>query len=274
MKFIHLLLAHPSPPDNLLKNIEKIFYKFLWNGGPDRIKRSIIVKNFKAGGFRMMNLAKFIKALKISWFLRVIQNSENIEWYSLSKIDFNKFFSCGPGYSVELSKNLHNPFWKDCLNSWSKCCNVCKVDSVNHILCSPIWFNNNLNRGQNLYINNWFKKGIKQVSDLLDIEGNMYQFDALKETYGINGTFFDYQSLIRKIPNNWKNTIINNRHVCIHTKYNVTCNIYVKYLLKDKQGCRTFYDKLIQVDQIIRQEKWMNEVGYINDQEWNTIIQL
>ena len=48
-KFIHLLLALPNAPDNLLKNIEKIFYNFLWNGGPDRIKRSIIVKNFKAG---------------------------------------------------------------------------------------------------------------------------------------------------------------------------------------------------------------------------------
>ena len=32
----------------------------------------------------------------------------------------------------------------------------------------------------------------------------MYQFDALKETYGINSTCLDYQSLIRKIPNNWK----------------------------------------------------------------------
>ena len=53
---------------------------------------------------------RIIKALKISWFRRVIQNSKNIEWYSLSKIDFTKFFSCGPGYSVELSKNLHKRF--------------------------------------------------------------------------------------------------------------------------------------------------------------------
>ena len=83
----------------------------------------------------------------------------------------------------------------------------------------------------------------------------MYQFDALKETYGINGTFLDYQLLICKIPNNWKNIIVNNRQVCIQTKYNVTCNIYVKYLLKDKRGCRTFYDQLIQVDQIIRQDE-------------------
>ena len=36
-----------------------------------------------------------------------------------------------------------------------------------------------------------------------------------------------------------------------------------------KKGCRRFYDQLIQVDQITRHEKWINEMGYINDQEWN-----
>ena len=83
----------------------------------------------------------------------------------------------------------------------------------------------------------------------------MYQFDVLKETYGINGTYLDYQSLIRKIPNDVKKIIINNRQICIQTKYNVTYNIYVKYLPEDKRGCRTFYGHLIHVDQIIRQEK-------------------
>ena len=39
------------------------------------------------------------------------------------------------------------------------------------------------------YINDWFKRGIKQVSDSLDIGSNMYQFDVFKETYGTNGIF-------------------------------------------------------------------------------------
>ena len=152
----------------------------------------------------MVNISEFINALKISWFRRVIQSSENVEWYSLSKVDFHKLLSCGSGYSIDLSKNLSNPFWKDCLNSWAKFCKVCKVESIKQNLCSPLRFNNNLIRGQNSYINNWFKKGIKQISDLLDINGNFYQFDVLKEMYGINGTFLDYQSLIHKIPNYWK----------------------------------------------------------------------
>ena len=40
-------------------------------------------------------------------------------------------------------------------------------------------------------------------------------------------------------------------------------------VLKETYGKMALYDQLIQVDQIIRQEKWMNEAGYINDQEWN-----
>ena len=43
----------------------------------------------------MINLPEFIKALKISWFRRVIQNSENIEWYSLSKLILINYIAAG-----------------------------------------------------------------------------------------------------------------------------------------------------------------------------------
>ena len=71
----------------------------------------------------------------------------------------------------------------------------------------------------------------------------IYHIDVVKETYVINGTFLDYQSFILKIPNYWKHDK-NNRLVCIQTKYNVTWNFYMQYLLKEKRGCRTFYDLL------------------------------
>ena len=65
-KFTHLFLALPDPPQELIKKLEKVFYRFLWNAGPDRIKRSIIIKNIKAGGLRMINVDYLIKAMKIS----------------------------------------------------------------------------------------------------------------------------------------------------------------------------------------------------------------
>ena len=59
-KFIHLFLALPNPPGDLVKKLEKMFFKFLWNSGPDRIKRSIIIKDLTVGGLRMVNINMFI----------------------------------------------------------------------------------------------------------------------------------------------------------------------------------------------------------------------
>ena len=55
-KFTHLFLALLNPPEELLKKLDKIFYKFLWNSGQDRIKPTTIIKGIKAGGLRMITL--------------------------------------------------------------------------------------------------------------------------------------------------------------------------------------------------------------------------
>ena len=71
-------------------------------------RRHVISPNIShaAGGLRMVNISEFINA-------HIFQSSENVEWYSLSKVDFHKLLSCGSGYSIDLSKNLCNPFLKD-----------------------------------------------------------------------------------------------------------------------------------------------------------------
>ena len=89
-KFTPLFLALPNPPGELIKQIERLFSKFLWNNGPDRIKRSTIIKNVKEGGLRMINISFFIKWLKISWLRRIVHNSEHAAWYTLSNI--NQFY--------------------------------------------------------------------------------------------------------------------------------------------------------------------------------------
>ena len=73
-KFTHLFISLPNPPDELLKRLDKIFYKFLWNSGPDRISRNIMIRNEREGGLRMIQIRTFIKALKVTWFRRLLIN--------------------------------------------------------------------------------------------------------------------------------------------------------------------------------------------------------
>ena len=54
---------------------------------------------------------------------------------------------------------------------------------------------------------NYFEKGIKKVIDILDANGDIYNFEQLKETYSLKGTFLDYQELISKLPRTWLEAI-------------------------------------------------------------------
>ena len=170
-KFVHLSLSLPDPPKELVKELEKCFYGFLWNGGPVRISRRVIIKNMSCGGLRMVQLPAFIKTLKIFWIRRIIKQHENNEWFDLSTVNFSKLLSMGTQYAERLTETLINPFWKDLMKHWSDFGKVVRIENIKQILDSPLWLNGNIGSGK-LYIKDWYEKGIKSVYDLIDANGN------------------------------------------------------------------------------------------------------
>lgn len=97
---------------------------------------------------------------------RIVKHSDSISWYTLSKINILNLFSLGPGYVNEITKDIDNPFWKDILKNWHDFCNLVEIETVQNVLDSPVWYNKNLINGYNFCIWDWFKRGIRQVSDL------------------------------------------------------------------------------------------------------------
>ena len=71
-KLNHLFLALPNPKKELLKKIENMFYKFIWNGKPDKIRRQILTNLYLEGGMNMIDITHFISALKITWGVKVV----------------------------------------------------------------------------------------------------------------------------------------------------------------------------------------------------------
>ena len=68
--------ALPDPDMPEIKKLETLFYKFLWNKKPDKIKREIIVQKLEDGGLNMPDVNQFIKSLKkISWIRRFHQSN-------------------------------------------------------------------------------------------------------------------------------------------------------------------------------------------------------
>ena len=96
----------------------------------------------------------------------------------------------------------------------------------------------------------------------------IYIYLRISKIGRIRGTFLDYQSLLRKVPNCWKRLFNENKPFSILNRFNVTCNIYIQETLKDKKGCRRFYDTMRHACKIQTEYKWIQELGMIGNQEY------
>ena len=62
-------------------SLNTILYKFLWNGKPDKIRKSTISLGYMQGGMKMINIHNFDEALKISWIKKLV-TQPNSQWYN------------------------------------------------------------------------------------------------------------------------------------------------------------------------------------------------
>ena len=65
---MQILTVLPNPPAKVMKEIQDMFYKFLWDGKPDKIKRNVIINNYEEGGLKLPHIECFCKVLKCLGF--------------------------------------------------------------------------------------------------------------------------------------------------------------------------------------------------------------
>ena len=63
-----------------VKRIESICYKFLWNGGPDRVKRTTLKLSKLEGGIDGIDIESFLQATKIRQFVKADQFSKTVNF--------------------------------------------------------------------------------------------------------------------------------------------------------------------------------------------------
>ena len=185
-----------------------MFYNYLWNGKPDKVKRDTICKDYSEGGLKMINIFNFEKAQKLKWLkYNVLQMKQDgcslidIELQNLKNITV-----LGGERILKYQKTL-NPFWKVVLSYWKDFCVSQQIVSNNDIACSAIWFNRWLNT-EGIFYANWSKKGINFINDIIDTNGNVLSLQNLKEEYRFNINFLHYhtvQTLVKKFITKYKN---------------------------------------------------------------------
>ena len=68
---IQFLFSMIYIPNNLLKDIETILFKYLWDGKPPKIKRSTIIASIEEGGLNMVDVFAVHTTAKCGWVRRL-----------------------------------------------------------------------------------------------------------------------------------------------------------------------------------------------------------
>ena len=165
-KLNHLFISLPNPNDNIIKQLNTIFYDFIWEG-PSKIKKSILVKQYFEGGLKMTNIVAFIHSLKATWIRRWI--GKGGKWTEIigNKVKINNLINYGTEYTLSLIKCISNTFWKDTLQAYYNIFKATKITTQEHILLSPIFYNGNIcvaNKPVNFP--SWTKQGIFYINDM------------------------------------------------------------------------------------------------------------
>ena len=69
-------------PNNLLKDIDTILFKYLWDGKPPKIKISTIIASIEEGGLNMLDIFAVHTTAKCGWVRRLNSEKHKGKWKS------------------------------------------------------------------------------------------------------------------------------------------------------------------------------------------------
>ena len=130
-----------------LDEINNMFYDFLWSGRRDKIKRDVMISDYKNGALMMIDIKSFNKALKSTWVKKYLENDN----HGKSKLLFDSDIQDLGGDVIfkgnlnqnDLAKLIHisDAFTTEMLKIWSEISYNGNITSTEHLLSLPLWQN-------------------------------------------------------------------------------------------------------------------------------------
>ncbi len=279
-KLIHAMTILHTP-DNILKDIEKLIFSFLWES-TDRIKRKTLIGSKQNGGIKMLDIFCKNKALKASWVPRLINGSINSIFINsyLNKLGINlKFlFKCNCSDIKQLKRSLKLPlFWVEVFAFFNECKSVKenKLIKGNELLSEPIWLNKRFQHNDKpIFLSNWLKSGIIYVKDLFDINGifisENYIYNNLIDKRNWIAQYSIVKDLFKKIPDDY--STINAKFVNIIDHWTLIHNNKVYNIINEKS--KFFYDIFVdkKFERNYMESTWEKEFN-IEKSMWKKIYQ-
>ncbi|KAK2549422.1 LINE-1 retrotransposable element ORF2 protein [Acropora cervicornis] len=209
-KLVHLFTTLATPNDSSFKELETLFFSFIWGGKGDKIARKIIINDIENGGLKMTDIRSFAKALKISWIKKVWDVNYQADWKRLlisDRLYWNDVWLLNNrSLSLLACSFMENTFWRNVVESWAEY--VQETVEANDILSQPLW-NNAFIEIENKYVfyKLWYIKNLCYDNDLVDESGVFMSPTELINKFNLKCTFLQAYGIICVIPSSWKSKI-------------------------------------------------------------------
>ena len=185
-------------PQEIIKQMERMVYKFLWKG-PDKVTRLSIINTLKNGGLNLTDLETQIKAIRLSWISRIIDERVG-PWKSYFTFHLKKYggtllLKCN--YDVrDLNLSL-NGFYQQLLEWWADFRNAFSDINYAHYV---IWNNKEIRiDNKSIFYKKYAEWGILYLNDLLFSLDNVRSFEYLKNA-GLDSNFLTWSALRLSVP--------------------------------------------------------------------------
>ena len=276
---IHLISTLPRS-ESFLKELNNILYQFLWNGKPDKIKRTTINLSLNQGGMKMINLFNFEKALKVNWVKRLI-SQPNSQWCKLLTTlnkSITRIFYFGDQWIHKIIHKIDNTFWRNVLQDWQTLIQIQQKSKNNQLHRQCIWYNSEISK-EPLFYPDWYKKGIHLIADIFD-NGQIMSKENINKKFGININLMNYYTVKKKIA-----LFISKQRLDIHNQpiERPTYPTHLDPIFSLKKGCRKFYENFnsqqIQNEKPACETIWMNlirnaDINTQNDEKWKQVYKV
>ena len=138
-----------------------------------------------------------LKALKLTWTLRLLRTSDNSNGCIIPKHYFKRMgglnFLLRNNYDTNFFNNLPL-FYKKILEFFNKLQTLYLYDQKQELTL----FNNKdiLVDGKPIFLSEWFRKGILSINELLNETGNVLTFQEFHEKYSCESNFLQYYQVV------------------------------------------------------------------------------
>ena len=190
-----------SVPELAIQQTQRKLFSFLWKNKRDKIKRQVLCRPLSRGGLGFPCFRTAIKALRLSWIGRLLNNSKDT-WQGIPNHYFDKhgglLFLLNCNYSV---KNLDTKiplFYRELLEFFQDLRGLYDDPLQREFI---LWNNKEIMiENKSVFWKTWLTKNVVFVQDLLDSQGNFLSLQGFTEKYSIDVNFLKYYQLISAIP--------------------------------------------------------------------------